>query len=68
MKPNPYLKAGFAAVVAFLGALIAALSGEETTVSPLEWVTAVLAAVVAAGGVWQLPYAPKPPKGRRSAV
>lgn len=53
-------KALFAAAIAFLGAIVTVLVG-DTGLGDLtdgQWATAILAALIAAGGVWNLPYRP----------
>ena len=59
---NYYVKAIYAAVVTFLGALLAALlAGPEIGVADLSqaaWLTIILATIVAAGGVLGLQAAP----------
>jgi hypothetical protein len=54
---KPYIKAGFAAAIAFLSALVTGLT--DGSMTALEWVVAVLAAFVAAAGVYNIPYQPK---------
>lgn len=53
-------KAVYAALVAFLGSIGVVLVGDtglgELTAG--QWVAAVLAALIAAGGVWNIPYRP----------
>jgi hypothetical protein len=53
-------KAGFAALVAFGGALTTVLVGDVGfgDVSDGQWVASVVTALIAAGGVWGLPYVP----------
>lgn len=53
-------KAVFAALTAFLGALAVVLVGDAALadLTAGQWVTAALAALIAAGGVWNLPYRP----------
>jgi hypothetical protein len=51
-----YAKAVIGCLVAGLGALAAAL--DDNTVSTQEWVTIMLAALIAAGGVWAVPNRP----------
>ena len=75
MNFRQFGKAAFAFVVAVLGALTTVLVGDVGLgdLSAGQWVSAVLAGVVAAGGVWQLPYvpsrgsAPAPPSGKASS-
>lgn len=52
-----YAKAIYAGLVAGLGALATVLVGDADfgSVTDGQWVTIVLAALVAAGGVWQIP-------------
>lgn len=54
MKPAQFAKAIYAAVVAGLGSLAAVLVGDVGLgdVSSGQWVTVVLAALVAGGGVF----------------
>jgi len=49
-----YVKAAFAGAVAFLGTLATALA-ESSTVTSQQWVTIVLATLIAFGGIlgWQ---------------
>lgn len=53
-------KAAFAFVVAFLGALATVMVGDVGfgDISDGQWVAAALAGLVAAGGVWGIPYVP----------
>lgn len=53
-------KATYAFVVAFLGALGTVMVGDVgfTDISSGQWVAAVLAGLVAAGGVWGIKYVP----------
>lgn len=53
-----FAKAAFAAAVAALGSLAAVLVGDVgfADVSAGQWVTVTLAALVAGGGVYQIPY------------
>lgn len=53
-------KAGFAFVVAFLGALATVMVGDVSfsDIADGQWVSAALAGLVAAGGVWGIPYVP----------
>jgi len=55
-------KAGFAFVVAFLGALATVMVGDVGfgDISDGQWLSAVLAGIVAAGGVWGIKYVPSP--------
>ena len=60
MNLGQFGKAAFAFVVAVLGALATVLVGDVgfADLSAGQWVSAVLAGIIAAGGVWQLPYIP----------
>lgn len=60
MKPAQFAKAIYAAVVAGLGSLAAILVGDVGLgdVSSGQWVTVVLAALVAGGGVFGIRNAP----------
>lgn len=57
MNPGLYAKAIYAFVVAGLGALAAVLVGDAglSDLSDGQWVTVVLAALVAGGGVFGIP-------------
>jgi hypothetical protein len=59
MKVKPYLKGLYAAAVAFAGGVTAA----QPDVSGTEWTTIGVVTVLAAVGVFYVPYAPtvKPP-------
>lgn len=59
MKPSQYLKAIYAAVVAFLGALSVAIDGG---ISAKEWLAIASAVVVSGGGVFMVPN--KAPSGQ----
>lgn len=61
MNYGQFGKAAFAAVVAFLGALAAVLVGDVgfADISDGQWVSAVLAGLIAFGGVYQIPYVPR---------
>lgn len=58
-----YGKGAFAALVAFLGALTTVLVGDTGfgDVTDGQWVAAILAGLIAGGGVWGIPYRPTPP-------
>ena len=60
MKPSQFAKAIYAALVAGLGSLAAILVGDVGLgdVSSGQWVTVVLAALVAGGGVFGIRNAP----------
>jgi hypothetical protein len=61
MKPyGQFGKAAFAFAVAFLGALAAIMVGSVgfEDISDGQWVAAVLAGLVAGGGVYGIPYVP----------
>ncbi len=60
MKPAQFAKAIYAGVVAGLGSLAAVLVGDVGLgdVSSGQWVTVVLAALVAGGGVFGIRNAP----------
>jgi hypothetical protein len=64
MNPSQYLKAVYAAVVAGLGSLAAVLvNGEKiSAVSASQWVTVVIATVIAGGAVYGVTNAPATPK------
>jgi hypothetical protein len=51
-------KAGFSGVLAFLGALTTVMVGDVGfgDLTDGQWVSAVLFGLVAAGGVWGIPY------------
>lgn len=53
-------KAAFAALVAFGGALTTVMVGDVgfSDVTDGQWLASALAGVVAAGGVWGIPYVP----------
>lgn len=53
-------KAAFGGVVAFGGALVAVMVNDIGfgDVSDGQWLSAALAGVIAAGGVWGIPYVP----------
>jgi hypothetical protein len=55
-KAAPYAKAIIAALVAFLTALVTAL--EDDGISAREWITAVIALLVAGGAVFRIPNKP----------
>ena len=65
MVVNIWVKVGYAALVAFLSAIIAALQAGGLDV--LGWLIAVLAAVTAAGGVLGLGNVSDPAKLRLAA-
>ena len=60
VKLGQFGKAGFAFALAFLGSIAAILVGGVGfgDVSAGQWVTAALAGLVAAGGVYGIPYVP----------
>lgn len=59
MSVSQYLKAIVAALIAGLGAAQAVYAvGHPTT---YQWITIGLTTVIALGGVWAVPNAPKPP-------
>jgi hypothetical protein len=51
-------KAAFGGLVAFLGALTTVMVGDVGfgDVTDGQWVSAILTALIAAGGVWGIPY------------
>jgi hypothetical protein len=51
-------KAAFGGIVAFLGSLAVVLQGDMqlADVSDGQWLTAILAGLTVAGGVWGIPY------------
>lgn len=53
-------KAGFAFALAFLGSIATVLVGNASfgDVSAGQWVAAVLAGLIAGGGVYRIPYVP----------
>ena len=55
-KIAPYAKAIIAAAVTFLGALVTAL--DDGSISASEWLTAVIALLVAGGAVFSVPNRP----------
>ena len=58
MNVAQFGKAAFAAIVAFGGALTTVMVGSVGfgDVTDGQWVASVLAGVIAAGGVWGIPY------------
>ena len=52
----PYAKAAIASVVAGLGSIATAL--DDNSISAQEWVTTVIAFLVALGAVWAVPNKP----------
>lgn len=56
-------KAAFSAVTAFLGSLVVVMVGDVgfSDITDGQWVAAVLAGLVAGGGVYSIPYVPKNP-------
>lgn len=59
-KLAPFGKAAFAGVLAFGGSLAAVMVGDVGfgDVTDGQWVTAILFGLVAAGGVFGIPYRP----------
>lgn len=55
-KVAPYAKAIIGALVAFLTAIITAL--EDDGISAAEWVTAVVALLIAGGAIFSVPNKP----------
>ncbi len=56
---NYYVKAGYAAVIAFLGSVLAVLQVPEAVgITSASWVAIALATILAAGGVLGLQSAP----------
>jgi hypothetical protein len=55
-KVAPYAKAIIAALVSFLTAVSTAL--EDGHISAQEWVTALIALLIAGGAVWRVPNRP----------
>lgn len=62
---QPY-KAVVAGVLAFLGALLIELRGRENleSMTTMEWLIIIIAAIVTAGATWAVPNPPKA-AGRR---
>jgi hypothetical protein len=63
MKPATIAKAIYAFIVAGLGAIATVLVGDAgfSDITDGQWVTIALAALVAGGGVFGIPNAPREP-------
>ena len=55
---SPYVKAAFSGLIALLGTLSGGLS-IDGSLTLATWLAAVTAGLVAAGGVYNIPYTPK---------